>query len=184
MRTRVLGAGVVVVAIALLVIVWPTNTDRTDEILDVYAEQLGITKEEAREDQEYALTVADFVCSIEPANLIEALRSTGTSVEYAIKFAEAACPATARQFEAAVARSEASEPLDETVRADLTVTLEPGLSTPEIRDLGFAISFLSGVEDVQGNTEELVVELKPGASQSEVESAILAMAGVAAVERA
>jgi hypothetical protein len=185
-RLRVAAvAGVVVLSVvALLVVIWPSNPDRTEKILEVYAEQLGLTEEEARQERERAVDLANVYCSIEPANLVDFMKRSTSPVEDAVKYARAACPSTAREFEAAVRAAEPADVSDPPIRADLIVTLDADLSAPEIRSLGFAILGLRGVEDVQGDPDELVVQLDEGADAERAATAIRELAGVEAVDRA
>src|SRR5688572_24276364 len=106
LRVAAVASAIVLAVVALLIVVWPSNPDRTEKILDVYAEQLGLTKEEARQERERAVDLANFYCSIEPANLVDFMKQSTTPVEDAVKYARAACPSSAREFEAAVRATE------------------------------------------------------------------------------
>ena len=77
MNKNVAGAAVLLllVAVALMVVIWPGDSaGRTDRILDVYAVQLGLSKDEARQQEADALRLADYYCSIEPETFLEAMR--------------------------------------------------------------------------------------------------------------
>ena len=177
-------AGVVVLgAIAVIVVAWPSDPDRTDQVLEVYAQQLGLTEAEAREQQEEALDIADFYCSIEPENLVAVMDRSTSPVEDAIRYAEAACPDTAQEFEAVLHEAGPDES-KESFRADLVVGLDAGLAVTEIRDLGFVILRIPGVEDVHGDSTTMWIQLSATADRDRVISEVHALAGVADVQRA
>lgn len=104
MRRWIVGGLVLAGALAgLAVLAWPDNSEgRTDRIVKVYAQQLGISESEAREQREQALQIADVYCSIEASNLVEFMAGTTTPIEDALAYAEAACPETAEEFKDAL----------------------------------------------------------------------------------
>lgn len=184
LRRAALVSVIVLCVVALLVVVWPSNPDRTDKILKVYAAERGLTEAEARQQRDDALDVANHFCSIEPANFVALMARSTTTVAYAIEYARAACPDVAHEFEDVVEASGQDDVGETPIRADLSVKLDADLSTAEINNLGFAILRVPGVDDVQGDAKALAVQLQADADDEDIATAIRALAGVAAVERA
>lgn len=169
----IVGGLVVVVALVGLAVFLTrpeTDADRTDRILTVYAQQLGISDDEAREHQDQALEIAEVYCSIEASNLVEFMAGTTTPVEDAIAYAEAACPKTAQEFKEAVEPDHICELARESARltaGDTSLSEEDrrerldeiaaelaDTGPPEVRDFYVTVST---IEDLPPSEQEAVL---------------------------